>query len=101
MAGEWITAIEARSTDCLLCLQSKKRRTKGEDDDEDGDSSGSEPEVKLNEDDFVGLDTSNIIPRAQRRAAAAAMTKPMEDAPTKPKATKDDDDGESSDEAEF
>lgn len=79
-------------------MQSKKRRTK--DEDEDGDSSESEPEVKLNEDDFVGLDTSNIIPRAQRRAAAAAMAKPMEDVPAKTKA-KDDDEGESSDEAEF
>lgn len=81
--------------------QSKKRRTKGSDDDSDSES---DPEVKLNEDDFIGVDTSNIIPRARRRAAIAAMAKPMELPPSAADAKGgdgDDDDGESSDEAEF
>lgn len=85
---------------CVL-VQSKKRRTKGS--DESGSDSESDPEVKLNEDDFIGLDTSNIIPRARRRAAVAAMAKPMELPPSAGGASKggDDDDDESSDEAEF
>lgn len=62
--------------------------------------------MKLNDDDFIGLDTSNIIPRAKRRAAVAAMAKPME-LPASTGGGKnddggdDDDDDDSSDEAEF
>lgn len=59
--------------------------------------------MKLNDDDFIGLDTSNIIPRARRRAAVAAMAKPMELPAGASKGGDDDDDDDdaSSDEAEF
>ena len=73
-----------------------------QDEDEDEES---DPEVKLNQDDYVGLDTSNIIPRTQRRAAAAALSKPMDDLTPKsmPNIMEGDESEEEdgSDEAEF
>jgi hypothetical protein len=86
----------------IQSIKSKKRRV-----NEDGDSE-SEPEVHLNADDLVGLDTTNIIPRATRRAASAAMsiTRQEQRAPqaaSKSNAHDDDDEeeDEESDEAEF
>lgn len=70
-----------------------------------------DPEVKLNEDDYAGLDTTNIIPRTQRRAAAAARTTPLENSCSKSALDEDDDEededheendeDDESDEAEF
>ena len=64
----------------------------------------SSDEVTLNEDDYIGIDTSNIIPRTRRRAAVAAMALPMHDDLPADKEDDDDsdsDNSQSSDEAEF
>ncbi|RMX63817.1 hypothetical protein KXD40_007343 [Peronospora effusa] len=94
-----------------MAPKKKKRRTRHSDDSEDsGDES--EPELKMTEDDLVGVDTTNIIPRSRRRAAVAAMALASKeiaaatgDVPPVAAAAAnggdDDDDGESSDEAEF
>ncbi|KAL4150695.1 hypothetical protein KRP22_011957 [Phytophthora ramorum] len=93
-----------------MAPKQKKRRTRDSDDSEDsGDES--EPEIKMTEDDLVGVDTSNIIPRSRRRAAVAAMALASEEiaaatgvapkVPAKQEDKEDDEDGESSDEAEF
>lgn len=87
-------------------MQQKKRKTEDGDTEQESDPDV-DPEVKLNEDDYEGLDTSNIIPRTQRRAAAAALAKPMDDMQPKiaSKDDEDDDDDEDedaeSDEVEF
>ncbi|CEG42759.1 uncharacterized protein PHALS_13009 [Plasmopara halstedii] len=54
-----------------MAPKSKKRRANESESDNSGNES--ESELKMTEDDLVGVDTSNIIPRSQRRAAKAAM----------------------------
>lgn len=75
----------------------KKRRTTSDDDDDESD-----PEVKLNEDDFIGIDSTNIIPRTRRRAAVEAMAKPLQEIAAKgTTGAANDNEDEESDEAEF
>lgn len=87
----------------------------------EGEDSDSEEEVRLNEgislhvlaetfdaqpilDDFIGIDTSNIIPRSRRRAAMAAMNMPVASASRSdaagPSRSKDDDDDDSDEDSE-
>ncbi|CAH0521811.1 unnamed protein product [Peronospora belbahrii] len=92
-----------------MAPKKKKRRTRDNDGSE-GSGDESEPEIKMTEDDLVGVDTTNIIPRSRRRAAVAAMALASEEiaaatgvAPSVAFGAVDNekDDGESSDEAEF
>lgn len=89
-----------------MAPKTKKRRTDDSDSNHSGDES--EPELKMTEDDLVGVDTSNIIPRSRRRAAVAAMALASEEiaasegvAPAATSKGNDENDGNSSDEAEF
>ncbi|TDH66218.1 uncharacterized protein CCR75_002745 [Bremia lactucae] len=98
---------EDESAEEDLAPQTKKRRTG--DSGSENSANESEPELNMTEDDLVGVDTSNIIPRSRRRAAVAADALASEEIAASegvgPASAAPNDDeeeeGESSDEAEF
>ncbi|RHY00992.1 hypothetical protein DYB36_002817 [Aphanomyces astaci] len=76
----------------------QKKQADDDDDDDDDDNDHDDDNVTLNQDDLIGVDASNIIPRARRRAAVAAMALPMNDEEDEHKEAPQSDDDE---EAEF
>lgn len=67
----------------------------------------SDEEIRMNDDDLIGIETSNIIPRARRQAAKVAMEITMKSstvesaAGASSRANDADDDSDDSEEAEF
>jgi hypothetical protein len=103
----WLWLPEKRSADGSEQVKKKKQKLEASsDEDDDDDDDEDEDGPKIVDEEFEGIDRTNIIPRSSRRAALASglartnASSSSSSVASKSK-TRDDDDDDDEEEAEF